>query len=47
MYNSNQRRARNFIGLVPGFARQTQPVTAVPGLLWTYTTQSVQAIATP
>lgn len=37
---------RNFIGLVPGSARQTQPVTAVPGLLWNYTTSSVQAIAT-
>lgn len=38
--------SRNFVGLVPGFERQTASVTTVPGIMWDQATHAVQAIVT-
>ena len=43
---TGQYEMRNFLGLVPGFARQTQSVTTVPGIMWDQTTHAVATIVT-
>jgi membrane-associated protease RseP (regulator of RpoE activity) len=37
---------RNFLGVSPGYERQTQPVTAVPGYIWSTSVKAVATIAT-
>jgi membrane-associated protease RseP (regulator of RpoE activity) len=43
---TGQNEMRNFIGLVPGFARQTASVTTVPAMLWDQSTHAVATIVT-
>ncbi len=43
---TGQTESRNFVGLVPGFERQTASVATVPGIMWDQTTHAVSAIAT-
>ena len=38
--------SRNFVGLVPGFERQTDSVATVPGIMWDQATHAVSAIVT-
>ncbi|MFN8158376.1 MAG: site-2 protease family protein [Candidatus Nanopelagicales bacterium] len=43
---TGQTESRNFVGLVPGFERQTDSVATVPGIMWEQTTHAVSAIVT-
>ena len=38
---TGETEQRNFVGVAPGYERQTQPVTAVPGYIWDTTVRSV------
>lgn len=37
---------RNFLGVSPGFTRQTQPVSSVPGYIWDMSVRAVTTIVT-
>ena len=43
---TGQTESRNFVGLVPGFERQTDSVATVPGIMWDQATHAVSAIVT-
>jgi len=51
VYDENGRdtgevEQRNFLGVSPGFTRQTQPVSTVPGYIWDMSVRAVTTIVT-